>query len=424
MIKKFQAPNMQEALKLVRNSLGPDAVIVSTRNIRSGGTVGFQGKPMVEVTAALDRTHVHGKPAGPMPGLPRTPGVNPAMIQQKMLELSKKQQQKDLQDMLDPMQDDIFELKSMIRSLIKKEKNNEESGGESDGLKTDIDELKSMMRLLLEEETGKTSSLHDGLIQVFKEMVSNKMSEAFALKLIKDISKVMPEEHFKNVGFIKTHVAQEMMKLIKVGGPIRLKQGMTKIVAFVGPTGVGKTTTIAKLAADFTLNKKASVGLITLDTYRIAAVEQLKTYAKILKIPIEVIVSENQLEEAVERFEQKDIILIDTAGRSKKDQAQLTELVNFLRVDLPIEVHLVLSATATEESILSAYRKFHPISIDRLLFTKLDESVYYGMIYNVMKKTNKAVSYFTTGQKVPEDIELAEVERLVDLILNLEKVKL
>lgn len=422
---------MQEALTLVRNSLGPDAVILSTRNIRGGGALGYQGKAMVEVTAALDNS----RPLGPSPYKsqplppPREnvlpPRIESDGIHQKMAALSKKEQQKELRSMLDPIQDDISDLKNMMRNLLNKEKSPSVEDKEGELLKSDITELKSMIQLLIEgESTQPASPFHEGLMQVYKEMVASRVNETFALKLVQEVSTKIPEEHYKNVGLVKAHVAQEMMRSLKIGGPIRLKKGTTKIAAFVGPTGVGKTTTIAKLAADFSLAKKASVGLITLDTYRIAAVEQLKTYARILKIPIEVIVNENQLEEALANFEQKDLILIDTAGRSKKDEAQLTELVNFLGVDLPIEVHLVLSSTGTEESILAAFSKFHPISVDRLLFTKLDESVHYGTIYNVVKKTNKPLSYFTTGQKVPEDIELAESERLVDLILNLKRAKM
>ncbi len=420
MIKKFQAPNMQEALKLIRSSLGPEAVIISTRNIRGGGAIGYQGKPMVEVTAALDNSRRDAPLSFKSRALP--PPIERSAIPTGDSH-SKKEQQRELRNMLDPLQDDISDLKNMIHTLLKKEKSREDETRDGDHVKTELDELKSMIQLLLEGEADKKPSLHEGLAQVFKEMVANKINEAFALKLIREVSAKIPEEHYKNVGFIKTYVAREMVKSIKIGGPIKLKQGTTKIVAFVGPTGVGKTTTIAKLAADFTLSKKASVALITLDTYRIAAVEQLKTYARILKIPIEVIVNESELDRAVNNFDQEDLILIDTAGRSKKDQAQLTELVNFLGIDIPIEVHLVLSSMATEESILAAYTKFHPISIDRLLFTKLDESVYYGMIYNVARKTNKPLSYFTTGQKVPEDIELAETERLIDMILNLNRMK-
>lgn len=421
---------MQEALKLVRNSLGPDAVILSTRNIRGGSALGYQGKSMVEVTAALDNSRtIESSPYKSQSLPPPREGsisqrIDPAAVQQKMAALSKKEQQKELQSMLNPIQDDISDLKNMMINLLNREKNPGTEDKETELLQADLSELKSMVQLLAEGESKQPPPFHEGLMQVYKEIVGNRVNEAFALKLIQEVRSKIPEEHYKNVGLIKAHVAQEMMRAIKIGGPIRLKKGVPKIAAFVGPTGVGKTTTIAKLAADFALAKKASVALITLDTYRIAAVEQLKTYARILKIPIEVIVNENQLEQTVGSFDQKDLILIDTAGRSKKDEAQLTELVNFLGVDLPIEVYLVLSATGTEESILAAFSKFHPISIDRLLFTKLDESVHYGMIYNVAKKTNKPLSYFTTGQKVPEDIELAEAERLVDLILNLKRAKM
>ena len=190
------------------------------------------------------------------------------------------------------------------------------------------------------------------------------------------------------------------------------------MVSFVGPTGVGKTTTIAKLAAELSLNQKKEVALLTLDTYRIAAIEQLKIYSKIIDIPLSIARDKKEFQEALQLYKDKDIVLIDTAGSSRKDEKQMKELMDFLKGDVSVETHLVLSSTDQEDILFSNIKRFYPLSVDRLIFTKLDEANSFGMLFNIAMKTNKAISYFTTGQKVPEDIEVATAEKTIDLIFQ------
>jgi flagellar biosynthesis protein FlhF len=239
-----------------------------------------------------------------------------------------------------------------------------------------------------------------------------------AFQLINKINRQILHDAAISEDKIKARLFKEMMRLIKTSGPVKTGGKGSKVAAFVGPTGVGKTTTVAKLAAELSLNQKKEVALLTLDTYRIAAVEQLKVYSNIIDIPISVARDREEFHDALQLYGDKDIVLIDTAGRSRKDEKQMKELMDYLSGDIPVEVHLVLSSTDQEEILFSNIKRFHPLSVNSLIFTKIDEANSFGMLFNIAVKTNKPISYFTTGQKVPEDIEVATAEKTVDLIFQ------
>jgi flagellar biosynthesis protein FlhF len=200
-------------------------------------------------------------------------------------------------------------------------------------------------------------------------------------------------------------------------GPIELTPGKLKAVALIGSTGVGKTTTIAKLAAHFALMQGKRVGLLTVDTYRIAAVEQLKTYSQIIGLPLSVAYNHAEVPPIIEEYADYDLLLIDTAGRSQKHIMQVGELKSLLEA-VNCETHLVLSAQIKEQDMMEAARRFSAARVDRLIFTKLDETSSYGTLLNVADRTGIPLSYLTTGQKVPEDLEIAEGSKLASLILD------
>jgi flagellar biosynthesis GTPase FlhF len=204
-------------------------------------------------------------------------------------------------------------------------------------------------------------------------------------------------------------------------GPLRIEPGKQKVVAFIGPTGVGKTTTIAKLAAIHAIKMKKQVALITLDNYRIGSIDQLKIYAKIIGIPIEVASTGKEFKECLNRLKDKDLILIDTAGMSQRNEYQFNELRIFFNKVRSVETHLLLSATTKEADLIDILARFKVFRINKLLFTKLDESTSYGNMLNQLIRSKIPVSYFTNGQQVPEDIEIATLEKLVDLITDQEK---
>ena len=190
------------------------------------------------------------------------------------------------------------------------------------------------------------------------------------------------------------------------------------VVALIGPTGVGKTTTIAKLAASFKFVNGYDVGLVTLDTYRIAAVQQLKTYADIIGIPVNVILTPDELREARETFAEKDIVLVDTAGRSQRNAEKMEELKLFLEAGDFDQVHLVISSTVGESSLDEIMERFAPLATDHMILTKLDEGTCPGHTLRTVLKSGKSLSYLTTGQEVPDDIESAEAERFASIVLG------
>jgi flagellar biosynthesis protein FlhF len=201
-----------------------------------------------------------------------------------------------------------------------------------------------------------------------------------------------------------------------------VQPGTRRLVALVGPTGVGKTTTIAKLAANYRLKEKHNVGLITVDTYRIAAVEQLRTYADIIDLPMQVVSTPREMREAVRRLESLDLILMDTAGRSPRDEIKIQELKSFLTEAAADEVHLVLSSVAGARTLEQTTERFASVGTTALILTKLDEATGLGNLLPLLRTSQLPLSYLTNGQNVPDDIETADTGRLARLVLAMESV--
>lgn len=214
-------------------------------------------------------------------------------------------------------------------------------------------------------------------------------------------------------------VARDLMaRELAAVEPISVEQGARRIVALVGPTGVGKTTTLAKLAALHALGKKLRVSLITADTYRIAAVEQLRTYCEILQVPLEVVYDPAELKAALGRQNRSDLILVDTAGRSPKNAEHMAELGRYLGELQPDETYLVMSLTSNERDAAVIAEAYETVRFDRFLFTKFDETSQVGLLYNLAVQYRKPLSYVTTGQNVPDDIEVVHPGKLTNAILG------
>jgi flagellar biosynthesis protein FlhF len=205
-----------------------------------------------------------------------------------------------------------------------------------------------------------------------------------------------------------------------VTGPIDTTKRNGRIVALVGPTGVGKTTTIAKLAANYRLRENKRIGLITVDTYRIAAVEQLRTYADIIDLPMEVVSTPQEMREAIDRMRDLDLVLMDTAGRSPRDEVRIRELKALLAEAKPDEVHLVLSAVGSATSMAVTAQRFATVGTSALVVTKLDEAMGLGSLLSVTRSCQLPISYLTNGQNVPDDIRVAKKKELAQLILGTE----
>lgn len=347
---------MLEAMAQVKQDLGRDAVILHTRRFKKGGFLGFFGKEMVEVMAALD------SPAAPT--VEKQQWVMPSV---NSLEDTK----------ISAMQLEMSNMRKIMQQILGQ----------------------------LPHDTKQASPLMDLLIR-------NDVEPAIAANLVKGL----PTDCDQSI--VRKLLVDRIVQCLQGIDGITISPSGCKKVALIGPTGVGKTTTIAKLAANFALKEGYKVALITADTYRIAAVEQLKIYADIIGVPLEIVYSPDELRAALHRHEDKQLVLIDTAGRSPSNQQQLAEHQEFLAVDPYIETHLVLSTTTKYRDAFEIVNKFSVCSPQKFLFTKVDEASNLGTVLNLLYHFPITLSYMTTGQSVPDDIELVNATKLANMILR------
>jgi flagellar biosynthesis protein FlhF len=288
------------------------------------------------------------------------------------------------------------------------------------GITQEMSQLKTLVQDLVKETRhAQEPQIPEALFEHYSSLIQNQVAEELARDIIRVLQKELRPEHHCKTEYVREKLAEQIEKLIPTTGPItRKKTTGPHVVALIGPTGVGKTTTLAKLAANLKLREKHRVGLITLDTYRIAAVDQLKRYADIIGSPLKVVGNAEELRESVIGMSNMDFILIDTAGRSPRDVMKLNELRGLLAAIQPDEVHLVISSTASQQCVELAIQRFSEVRVDKIIFTKLDEAANVGVLLNVIQKVNKSLSYVTTGQDVPDDIEVGHGRQLAKMILG------
>ncbi|MCA9162680.1 MAG: hypothetical protein KDA62_06860, partial [Planctomycetales bacterium] len=258
----------------------------------------------------------------------------------------------------------------------------------------------------------------DPLFELFTELVEADFSDESARELIERVRRGLDDDQPRDARRLRRRLHRQIADEIETSGPIVVDPARTRLVALVGPTGVGKTTTIAKLAANFHLHERLRIGLITVDTYRIAAIDQLRTYAEIIDLPMEVASTPHELRTALQRMAGLDLILMDTAGRSPRDEAQLVELKRMLCEVNPDEIHLVLSSGASLANLKSTARRFSDIGATSLVLTKLDEAHALGNLLPLLRACRLPLSYLTTGQNVPDDIEVADADRVARAVLG------
>lgn len=439
-LRTYQAQSMHEVLAMVKKDLGRDAVILHTRTFRKGGVLGFGGKNIVEVTAA---TGVNVLPSRRRPGSETTTTSTAAatsVMQNKdrgrtstsdrlatAYGLSKKPALDDSAISSAPVANPGTEDATVSR----RGRLEDSAAGMLATGSQDFKDLQKEMQLLrgmVEQHVTESRRAHGPdlpaeLMQTYRQMLENQVAEELAFQVLDTLCQQLTHEQLHDENLVRAELQQLVAAYLPASGGIELKAGGgPRVVAFVGPTGVGKTTTIAKLAANFKLRAHCRVGLITIDTFRIAAVDQLRTYAQILDVPLQVVMAPAELKQAIARMKDRDIILIDTAGRSQNDPVRIQELKAFLDAVAPDEIHLVLSSAASEKNILQAAEKFAQVRIDKIVFTKLDEAVGFGVILNVLKRIDKALSYITMGQDVPDDIATGNRTELASLILGTQPV--
>jgi len=377
-LKTYRAATMHEALALVRRELGPDAAVLHTREVQSRQMFGWiRGPRQIEVTASLDVNVPSRFPSRARPPEPPQPPPVP------------EPRQRDATPPSDEVQTQLSHLQSMVKELCRRSPDN----GRRD--------------------------LPEELFRLFTELLDCELSENLARELVERIRDEVPGTELGDPMLLKARVARMIEADVAVTGPIKVTPGHRRLVALVGPTGVGKTTTIAKLAANYRLKERCRVGLITVDTYRIAAVEQLRTYADIIDLPMQVVSTPREMREAVDRFDDLDLILLDTAGRSPRDEVKIQELRSFLSEADADEVHLVLSAVTGSRTLEQTSQRFAAVGTTALLLTKLDEATTLGSVLPLIRSSKLPLSYLTNGQNVPDDIETADPRRLARLVLDM-----
>lgn len=361
---------MQTALERVKSELGPDAVILGSRSIR-GGLFGLFGKAKVEVTAAID--------AEPVADISQreqrifAPDDDPAASEPEMQAIYR----------------ELREMRREVAALV-------------DGTRV----------------RSEQAAFTGVLLSVFRRLVDNDIEEETARILVEEVAGDLRQKEYEDLAKVHGLLLDKVERLIPIAEETRFDSKTPRVIAMVGPTGVGKTTTIAKLAAIHALTHKRRVSLITADTYRIAAIEQLRTYSDIIGVPLVVVYSPEEIEAAIQDRQDDDLILIDTAGRNPRNPARMLELRGIIRAARPDEVHLVISATTKNRDALDIVDRFEQVRFDRLLFTKLDESSTYGMILNALVRAQRPLSFVGTGQDVPEDFERASANKLAHLIIG------
>jgi flagellar biosynthesis protein FlhF len=371
--KTYRAKTMKEALTRVRRDLGGDALILSAREVRRRRLFGLGPLALVEVIASDAMPHEVEVTSRPAP-VDQIATARSSAMQARVGE-------------------QLGRLHAMVETLSK--------SGHIDHL---LPELPS------------------ALVPTYSQLIEADVPEVLARRLVRHIAENLEPDQFHHPESIRAALTDAVELSIPVAPPIRAVVGTRRVIALVGPTGVGKTTTVAKLAANFKLAHGMRVGLITVDTYRIAAVEQLKTYAEIIDLPLAVVNDPVEMPRALDELGAVDIVFIDTAGRSPRDEVKIRELAEFLLQARPDEVHLVLSAVAGPRSLRSAVERFAMVQVDRLILTKLDEADSLGGVLAVLGLSSRPLSYLTTGQAVPDDIEPADRKRLARLILRQEEL--
>lgn len=413
-IKKFLAATETEAIEMAKRELGSNAIVMNIKKVRPRGFAKFFIKSKVEVTAALDENVVYD-----------TDNKNPASDEKKdgvALELTTP---KFVPDIVAVEGEDknvatIEEKLDSLQKMLEKQMSDKMQEEKINFVEEEMDSEPDPKEIQVEKESKEVSKARACKELILKQMIQNEVEESIAEMLIDEVDRSLP----KDVALDQILAAIYQKIILMMGQPYVLdkevEDGETKYVFFLGSTGVGKTTTIAKIASRMKLNRKKNIALVTADTFRIAAVEQLKTYANILSVPIKVVYSPEELGEMQEELDQFDICFIDTAGCSHKNREQM-ENIKKLMEQIPIsrrEVYLVLNAGAKYSDLKDIADVYSDITDFSLIFTKLDETSSAGVMLNMRTYTNRPLSYVTWGQNVPEDIGKVDAQKIAKKLLG------
>lgn len=430
-VKVFESLDMASGLKMVKKELGPEALIISTKTVRNG-KLGLLGKPTLEITAAIDsaipleqsfnsrvndtfrlesgknRTGFYSRVDQPIGHLLQHSSTDTVDVSGDF-SLSHKTGRKSNNSFL---AEEVNDLKNLVKNLSSEisrmHTNNDSFDSAPHTDKTD-------RNLSLSGQLEKINSRHEEVISMLRAKGVNSNTAHQVATFLREKVNEKESESLESQASV---IIDAIQKFLHVAQPMFDSQKEQQRIAFVGPTGVGKTTTLAKIAASYLAGYSDSIALITIDTYRIAAVEQLKVYGEIMRLPVDVVITPEQLKLAIEKHHDKELILIDTAGRSPRDGLCIAELATFLSPELNIDKQLVLSATTREEELFNTIEQFSGLGITNNIFTKIDECSSLGVLLNIQIEDSNPLSYVTNGQRVPEDLVEVSQNRIAELIMS------
>ncbi|MCH5280721.1 MAG: flagellar biosynthesis protein FlhF [Lachnospiraceae bacterium] len=389
-IKKFQAKTEKEAVEAAKKELGEGVVVMNVKEAKKKGFFAFLRPKMVEVTVALEE-----EPDRALP--PKREPVKKQPPKDVIVEPETKNGPTDkaIEEKLDSLQS-LLEKKLQLADAEKESEEQKEEGAQ-------------------EPEDGNVRFLK----LLYHTMLENEINEKYANQIIDELDTVLKPN--MPIDYMLSNVYQKMILKFGQGGKITPSEKKPKVIFFIGPTGVGKTTTIAKIASRFRVEEKKQVALFTTDTYRIAAAEQLRTYANILEVPFRVIYTVEEIKQGISEFSGYDYIFVDTAGHSHQNESQKNAMGDFIKGagdDLEKEAYLVVSATTKYKDLISIADSYSTMTDYKLIFTKLDETTSLGNLLNLKMYTGAQMSYVTYGQNVPDDIEEFNAQKTVKTLLG------
>lgn len=420
-INKFQGKTEAEAVEKAKSEMGMDVVIMNVREIKPKGIFRIFKSSVYEVTAAREE---------------KEPAVNTMQALKTPLKMHDNiNYTADERIHIPPVQKEETPVNTVPSEHMRRtERVSNDTTKKEWVLEERLENLQNILEKSLSGEDRKDSEeviphLQEkspeqsegflGMKMIYKVLLDNEVDEKYVNQIIDDVEKVARSG--SSMDLILSNVYQKMILKFGQPGKIELIQGQPKVVFFIGPTGVGKTTTIAKIASKFKVDLGKKVAFLTADTYRIAAAEQLRTYANILDTPFTIIYSAEELNIAIERVSDYDLVLVDTAGFSHKNETQredIKHLIESLDEKYEKEVYLVVSATIKYKDLLEIADIYHEIADYKIIFTKLDETTSYGNMLNVRMYSGAELSYVTDGQNVPDDIELFDTQKIVKQLLG------